>query len=183
MCQLNLWHNSLDFCCCIGYSVFIHKEFMATTASRDTTTGTLNEKEIEKFLVENFADKVKSQVNIGKKRNDGLHVVDMLIGGETYTPKGKKRPISNHKGGQLISLKYQEVAGTAEEKVPFEVMKLQDAIDDYGYESAVIVLCGDNGWTWKEEYLSERFKKRMKLLGPNVNIMSQEEFLLEYSKK
>jgi len=156
---------------------------MATTASRDTTTGTLNEKEIEKFLVENFADKVKSQVNIGKKRNDGLHVVDMLIGGETYTPKGKKRPISNHKGGQLISLKYQEVAGTAEEKVPFEVMKLQDAIDDYGYESAVIVLCGDNGWTWKEEYLSERFKKRMKLLGPNVNIMSQEEFLLEYSKK
>ncbi|NDB87065.1 MAG: hypothetical protein EB127_30925, partial [Alphaproteobacteria bacterium] len=70
----------------------------------------------------------------------------------------------------------QEVSGTAEEKVPFEVMKLQDAIDDYGYESAIIVLCGDNGWSWKEEYLSERFKKRMKLIGPNVNIMSQEEF-------
>lgn len=156
---------------------------MATTASRDTTTGTLNEKEIEKFLVENFEDAVKCQVNVGKKRNDSLHIVDILIGGETYTPKGKKRPISNHKGGKLISLKYQEVAGTAENKIVFEVMILQDAIDDYGYESAVIVLCGDNGWTWKEEYLSERFKKRMKLLGPNVNIMSQEEFLLEYSKK
>ena len=99
-----------------------------------------------------------------------------MIGGETHTPKNRKRPISNHKGGQLISLKYQEVSGTAEEKVPFEVMKLQDAIDDYGYESAIIVLCGDNGWSWKEEYLSERFKKRMKLIGPNVNIMSQEEF-------
>ena len=156
---------------------------MATTASRDTTTGTLNEKEIEKFLVENFADAVKSQVNIGKKRNDGLHVVDVLIGGETYTPKGKKRPISKHKGGKLISLKYQQVAGTAEEKVPFEVMKLQDAIDDYGYESAIIVLCGNNGWTWKDEYLSDRFMKRMKLIGPDVTIMSQEEFLLEYSKK
>ncbi len=159
------------------------KKLMATTASRDTTTGTLNEKEIEKFLVENFADAVKSQVNIGKKRNNGVHVVDLLIGGETYTPKGRVRPISNHKGGKLISLKYQEVTGTAEEKVPFEVMKLQDAIDDYGYESAIVVLCGDNGWSWKEEYLSDRFKKRMKSFCPDVTIMSQEEFLLEYSKK
>ena len=149
---------------------------MATTASRDTTTGTINEKEFEKFLIENFSQKVKSQVIIGKKRNDGLHVVDLMIGGETHTPKNKKRPISNHKGGKLISLKHQEVAGTAEEKVPFEVMKLQDAIDDYGYESAIIVLCGNSGWTWKKEYLSERFKKRMELLGPDVTIISQEEF-------
>jgi hypothetical protein len=149
---------------------------MATTASRDTTTGTINEKEIEKFLIENFSQKIKSQVIIGKKRNGGLHVVDLMIGGETHTPKNKKRPISNHKGGKLISLKHQEVAGTAEEKVPFEVMKLQDAIDDYSYESAIIVLCGNSGWTWKKEYLSERFKKRMKLLGPDVTIISQEEF-------
>jgi hypothetical protein len=155
---------------------------MATTASRDTTTGNLNEKEIEKFLSENLSQTVKSQVIIGKKRNDGVHIVDLMIGGETYTPKNRKRPISNHKGGQLISLKYQEVFGTAEEKVPFEVMKLQDAIDDYDYESAIIVLCGDNGWSWKEEYLSERFKKRMKLIGPNVNIMSQKEFCISILK-
>ena len=155
---------------------------MSTTASRDTTTGTLNEKEIEKFLSENLNEVVKYQVNVGKKRNNGVHIVDVMIGGETYIPKNNKRPISNHKGGQLVSLKYQQVLGTAEEKVPFEVMKLQDAIDDYGYESALIVLCGDTGWSWKKEYLSERFKKRMKLLGPDVNIISQEEFLEKYSK-
>jgi len=28
MCQLNLWHKPLDFCTCIGYSVFTHKEHM-----------------------------------------------------------------------------------------------------------------------------------------------------------
>jgi hypothetical protein len=155
---------------------------MSTTASRDTTTGTLNEKEIEKFLNENLNEVVKYQVNVGKKRNNGVHIVDVMIGGETHIPKNNKRPISNHKGGHLVSLKYQQVLGTAEEKVPFEVMKLQDAIDDYGYESALIVLCGDTGWSWKKEYLSERFKKRMKLLGPDVNIISQEEFLEKYSK-
>lgn len=148
--------------------------------TRDTTTGTVSENNIEKFLIENFFETVKSQVDVGNKRNGGIHIVDFLIGGETYTPKNKKRAVSNHKGGKLISIKYQKVAGTAEEKVPFEVMKLQDAIDDYNYESAIIVLCGNTGWTWKNEYLSERFKKRMKLIGPNVNIMCQEDFLRTY---
>ena len=56
--------------------------------------------------------------------------------------KGRKTPISLHKGGTLISLKYQKVEGTAEEKIPYECYKLQDAIDTYGYDSAIIVLIG-----------------------------------------
>jgi hypothetical protein len=117
---------------------------------------------------------------IGNKRNGGSHVVDLLFDGEVEYKSKRKTPDSLHKGGLLVSLKNQDVSGTAEEKVPFECMKLQDAIDDYGYDSAILVLNGD-GWTWKEEYLSERFRKRMKLIAPDVTIISNEDFIKLYS--
>jgi hypothetical protein len=117
---------------------------------------------------------------IGNKRNGGSHVVDLLFDGEVEYKAKRKTPDSLHKGGLLVSLKNQDVSGTAEEKVPFECMKLQDAIDDYGYDSAIIVLNGD-GWTWKEEYLSERFRKRMKSIAPDVTIISHEDFIKLYS--
>lgn len=105
----------------------------------------------------------RRQVNIGKKRNGGRHIIDLI------------------KGKTLISLKNQTVAGTAEEKVPFEVMKLQHAIDDYGYEDAIIVLHGDSGWTWKDYYLSNEFQESMSVLYPKVKIMSHEQFIQEYN--
>ena len=118
---------------------------MSTTASRDTTTGTTYEKEIASLL-EQFSDiNFHSQVIVGQKRNDGEHVVDLLFDGEVKNIKGRKRPISLHKGGILVSLKYQGVDGTAEEKIPFEFMKLHHACLDYGYESAIIVLAGKIG--------------------------------------
>lgn len=153
---------------------------MITNASRDTTTGTKYEVQISKFLTENHISNFHSQVVIGNKRNGGSHVVDLMFGGEVEYKAKRKTPDSLHKGGLLVSLKNQDVFGTAEEKVPFECMKLQDAIDDYGYDSAIIVLNG-NGWTWKEEYLSERFRKRMKLIAPDVTIISNKDFIKLYS--
>lgn len=155
---------------------------MATHASRDTTTGTLNEKEIEQFLIENTNESVSAQVNVGKKRNGGDHITDLLIGGETYVPPNKKRPISTHKGGILVSLKYQEIMGTAEEKILFEIMKLQHCIYDYGYECAIIVLCGNTGWKWKDYFLSEEFKQDMKKIYPDVTILDQQQFMKLFSK-
>lgn len=153
---------------------------MATTASRDTTTGTKYETQIYNFLTENHNKNFHSQVVIGNKRNGGVHIVDLLFDGEVEYKRGRKTADSLHQGGTLVSLKHQDVSGTAEEKVPFECMKLQDAIDDYGYNSAILVLNGD-GWTWKEEYLSERFRKRMKLIAPNVTIISHQDFITLYS--
>lgn len=138
---------------------------MATTASRDTTTGNNYEKQIESLL-EQFSDyEFRTQVNVGKKRNGGRHIVDVLL----------------VKNNELVSLKFQRVQGSAEEKVPFEVMKLQHAITDHGYKSATIVLAGpDKAWKWKEYYLSEEFKNDMKKIYPDVRIISHEEFLQEY---
>ena len=154
---------------------------MATHASRDTTTGLLNEQQIEQFLHEYCSDTVAAQVVVGQKRNGGKHITDLLIGGETYKVKGKTRPISTHKGGTLVSLKYQEVQGTAEEKIPFEVMKLQHCVDDYDYDNAIMVLCGDTGWKWKEYYLSQDFRTDMKKIYPDVMILDQAQFLALYN--
>ena len=129
---------------------------------RDTTTGNNYEKTVSKLLKESNY-KFKDQVTIGKKRNGKKHRVDVLI------------------DKTLISLKHQEVNGTAEEKVPFEFMKLQHAVDDYDYDKAVIVLSGDTGWTWKEYYLSPEFKNNMKQVYPDVTIMSHREFCETYN--
>ena len=155
---------------------------MATHASRNTTTGKINETNIEDFLIENYNGDVHSQVEVGiqfgtKKK----HILDILLDGEVLKKKGRKRPISLHKGGTLVSLKYQKVEGTAEEKIPFECDKLQDAIDRYGYKSAIIVLCGNDGWTLKEYYLSDKFTNRLKLTAKDVTIMTEEQ-LKEYIK-
>ena len=137
---------------------------MATTASRDTTTGTTYENEIADLL-ENFTDyQFKTQVNVGLKRNGGKHYIDILLESKT-----------------LLSLKFQRVQGTAEEKVPFEIMKLQQAVEDYGYECAILVLAGlDSAWKWKDYYFGEEFQSNMKRIYPDVRIISHEQFVEEF---
>tara|TARA_B100000965_G_scaffold363641_1_gene346579 strand:- start:810 stop:1277 length:468 start_codon:yes stop_codon:yes gene_type:complete len=155
---------------------------MATHASRDTTTGAVNELSIETFLKENQTRDVHSQVWLGYHPNGTKkHKLDILLGGQVYVKENNKLPTSLHKGGELISLKYQGVDGTAEEKVPYEFIKLQHSIDRHNYEGAVIVLCGD-GWTLKEYYLSDNFKHHMKELYPDVEIMSEDNFRNRHCK-
>lgn len=129
--------------------------------ARDTSTGTKYENRIQFLLKENNVN-FQRQVTIGVKRNEKRHRVDLII------------------DNTLISLKHQQVGGTAEEKVPFEFMKLQHAVDDYDYDNAIIVLSGDSGWTWKDYYLSNDFKQSMKNLYPDVMIISHEEFISLY---
>lgn len=147
-------------------------------ASRDTTTGKVNEDSIEQFLTENFSGSVFPQTVVGTQFNTKKqHIVDVLLDGDAYKKtKGAVRWTSNHQGGRLDSFKYQAIDGTAEEKIPFEFLKLQDAIDKYGYTGGVIVLCGESGWTLKGYYLSEEFKSKMKLIAADVTIMTEETY-------
>lgn len=147
-------------------------------APRDTTTGKVNEDSIEKFLYESFDGLVYPQTVVGTQFNTKKqHIVDVLLGGKAYRLKPKaKRWTSRHQGGRLNSFKYQAIDGTAEEKIPFEFLKLQDAIDKYGYSGGIIVLCGESGWTLKEYYLSEEFQNKMKLIAADVTIMTEETY-------
>tara|TARA_Y100000296_G_scaffold82903_1_gene112763 strand:- start:1653 stop:2069 length:417 start_codon:yes stop_codon:yes gene_type:complete len=76
----------------------------------------------------------QEQKSIGPKVNGRKHVVDVYIP-ETRT---------------LVSVKLQNVGGTAEEKCPYEMFTLQRACKKYGYSHAYIVL-GGNGWTIKKD--------------------------------
>ena len=155
---------------------------MSTHASRDTTTGKVNETNIEQFLTENYDGDVHSQLELGIQFGTKKKLIlDILLDGKVITKKGRKTPTSLKQGGTIVSMKLQSVGGTAEEKIPFECDKLQDAIDNYGYDSAIIVLCGNSGWTLKEYYLSDKFAKKLKLIAKDVTIMTEEQFI-EYIK-
>src|SRR5438445_11787418 len=85
---------------------------------------------------------VRKQVNIGIRPGGGKHVVDVIAAdadGKVF----------------LISLKWQQVSGTAEQKVPFEVICLADALAARAesYQGAYLVL-GGAGWKLREFYMS-----------------------------
>ena len=76
---------------------------------RDTRTGHVLENMVLPALTRGGYS-FQSQVNIGQTLGGGRHIVDVLA-------KKDDRQF-------LISLKWQQVGGTAEQKVPFEVMRL-----------------------------------------------------------
>ena len=56
---------------------------MATHASRDTTTGKVNEDNIENFLIENYDGEVHSQVEVGNQfGTKKKHILDILLDGQ-----------------------------------------------------------------------------------------------------
>src|SRR5437762_3484069 len=77
------------------------------------------------------------QVDVGQRPGGGRHRVDFVA------RKDERRV--------LISLKWQQVAGTAEQKVPFEVLCLADAVRAGGFDRAWLVLGGE-GWKLRAFY-------------------------------
>ncbi len=76
----------------------------------------------------------------------------------------------------LISLKWQQSKGTAENKIPFEVISLAHArVENEGFYKAYLVL-GGNGWRYKDFYLSGGLDKHLR--NPElVDIVSLESFV------
>jgi hypothetical protein len=111
------------------------------------------------------------------------HTSQVIIG---VRPGGRKHKVDTiaEKAGErfLVSLKWQQVGGTAEEKVPFEVICLMDAVQKGKgeYKKAYIVLGGD-GWTLRNFYVSgglEDFLKYREL----VEITTLEQFIARANK-
>ena len=81
----------------------------------------------------------------GKKVGTRFGVTGHII--DTYAEDQRGRV-------HLISLKWQQVSGTAEQKVPFEVISLIDLLlKNESYYKAHLVLGGD-GWKYKDFYVS-----------------------------
>ena len=82
----------------------------------------------------------------------------------------------------LISLKWQQVGGTAEQKVPFEVICLTDAIlkSSGKYKKAYLVL-GGSGWTLRDFYTSGELEKYLEYREA-VDIITLEDFVAKANK-
>jgi len=79
------------------------------------------------------------QVIAGSRCGGGTHKVDALA-----EKDGAK---------VLVSLKWQQTGGTAEQKVPFEIMCLADAVRA-GHANRAYVVLGGDGWTLRDYYTS-----------------------------
>ena len=76
-----------------------------------------------------------------------------------------------------MSLKWQQTSGTAEQKVPFEVICLAEAVnkDRARFKKAYLVLGGE-GWSLKEFYLKKGLDPYLRNCD-FVEIMSLEGFV------
>ncbi|MHB8540353.1 MAG: PD-(D/E)XK nuclease superfamily protein [Candidatus Acidiferrales bacterium] len=103
----------------------------------------------------------KTQVKIGKRIGGGTHKVDAVA-------EGPSKPI-------LVSLKWQQVGGTAEQKVPFEVICLSEAVRGGAYSKAYLVLGGE-GWKLRNFYTSGGLNDHLKH-ADEVHILTLEGFV------
>src|SRR5437762_6841383 len=103
---------------------------------RDTRTGGVLESMILPALKMGGYD-CRTQVRIGTRPGGRRHSDDVIA----------------EKGGCafLVSLKWQQVGGTAEQKVPFEIICMMDAIraGKRAYVKAYVVL-GGAGWSLRD---------------------------------
>ncbi len=108
----------------------------------------------------------QKQVKICDRPGGGTHKVDAVA-----EKDGTK---------WIISLKWQQVGGTAEQKVPFEVMCLMDAMATGEYSKAYLVLGGD-GWKLREFYVSGGLQKYLRS-SEGVEIVTLERFVATANK-
>ena len=110
----------------------------------------------------------ESQINVGKRIGGGKHVVDVVA------EKGEHR--------YLISLKWQQTSGTAEQKVPFEVTCLVEAVlgSKGHFEKAYLVLGGE-GWSLREFYTTGGLKKHLEY-AEKVEILTLEAFIAKANR-
>ena len=98
---------------------------------RDTRTGTVLEQMVLPALSRGGYT-YETQKHIGTRLGGRRHIVDVLA-----------VDAAGHK--YLVSLKWQQVGGTAEQKVPFEVICLAEALSTGKFQKAYLVLGGE-GW-------------------------------------
>jgi hypothetical protein len=128
--------------------------------SRNTKTGSVLERMVLPAL-EQGGYSYRVQEKLGKRLGIGSHVVDAIAEKNDYQI--------------LISVKWQQVSGTAEQKVPFEVICLLEAVENGPYRKAYLVLGGE-GWTLRDFYTSDGLAKYLAYLD-RVQITTLEAFV------
>ena len=134
--------------------------------ARDTTTGSKYENLVRVIIEKTCANNdlsLEGQVAVGRSPS-GKHFVDWELVDNTDTSR---------RG--LLSCKLQNTAGTAEEKIPFEVIKLLLAMsDDPRYRHAWIVI-GGKAWRKIEQFYKEDLQLWIPEMAGKISIITTTE--------
>ena len=134
----------------------------------NTKTGQVLERTVIPAL-ETAGYAYKRQARIGKKPDGSPYKADLLVAD----------PVTGRR--IVVSLKWQQVPGTAEQKIPFEVMVLSDLLES-GECNEVYLVLGGTGWTLKDFYLNRGLSKYMPA-ADRVKIVTLEEFIEQANKR
>lgn len=131
------------------------------SARRNTGTGGVLERMILPALDQGgYAYRV--QVKIGQRLGCGQHLADVVATKDDQPPF-------------LVSMKWQQVSGTAEQKVPFEVICLLEALGTGTYSKAYLVLGGE-GWSLRNFYTAGGLSRYIRE-AERVEILTLEAFV------
>ena len=103
----------------------------------------------------------ETQVHVGQRLGIGRHVVDAIV------TKGDEKI--------LVSVKWQQIRGTAEQKVPFEMICLAEVLEAGPYRRAYLVLGGE-GWTLRDFYTSGGLRRFIPLTA-RIEVVTLEGFV------
>ena len=133
---------------------------------RDTGTGSVLEEMILPSL-ERARYHCRRGVTVGSRLGVGRHMVDVVAerDGARY----------------IVSLKWQQVSGTAEQKVPFEIMCLNEILESGDYTGAYLVLGGD-AWRFRDFFTSNRLRDHMRV-SERITVMSLESFVAKVNRE
>ncbi|AGO61417.1 PD-(D/E)XK nuclease superfamily protein [Ferroplasma acidarmanus] len=124
-----------------------------------TRTGTGQELMIESLLEFNHYD-YKKQVFIGKQLFNNRYKADFVVDNSI-----------------IVSLKWQQVAGTAEQKVIYEIASLIKIIENDNFKKAYVVI-GGNGFSQNaKEYLFSQEHRNILKHGDLVENIGVEDFI------
>lgn len=110
------------------------------------------------------------QVDIGNRPGGRRHKVDFLVQHELF---GHSIP---------VSLKWQQSGGTAEQKIPFEVMCLIRVVQrSQGKMPHAYLVLGGDGWTLRDFYVSGGLREYL-LHTEFVRIVTLEGFIAKANR-
>ena len=127
---------------------------------RNTTTGGVLEAMILPALTRGGYTSLTQQ-QVGQRFGGGRHFVDVIAEKEGLR--------------YLVSLKWQQVSGTAEQKVPFEIICLADAVRQGTFAKAYLVLGGE-GWKLRSFFVGGGLKSYL-VDADRVDLLTLEGFV------
>ena len=95
------------------------------------------------------------------KRGGYTYQTQFVVGKRLGGSKHRVDAVAEKEGERIVvSMKWQQVGGTAEQKVPFEVMCLAAEVKCGAFQKAYLVLGGE-GWTLRNFYTSGELAKHL----------------------